>query len=408
MSQGKVLVKVLIIDKNPLILKFCHMVLAKAGFHPISAQTPLAGLQALESNPGISAILVDNHLQSPKTEDLLQSLEMGPTTCNIPIFVFRHPGDCVDHLQRFPALWQTIEKPFSPATLLQSIQKATQEHTRINIPMRREMMQRQRVSQSAGLTAAAFRPQAMPLAKPALQGQLEFLPIGEILQLLHYQNQTGVLHVQNDKKEIFIYFDKGLIQFSNSRNLLGEFRLGRILIQKKYLHPEQFEQFIQENSSSQTPLGSFLIQQKHIDHAHLITALRHQTSSIVYELLRWPKGIFTFATLEHLPVLARQASLNLKSEELLLEGFRLVDEWNLLLQSVGTSDTIFERTPQSTIVLDQLSPEEKNILRLADGTSTLEEISERSLLPQMEVYRICQRLSARKIVQRQGTHPMNA
>ena len=63
-------------------------------------------------------------------------------------------------------------------------------------------------------------------------------------------------------------------------------------------------------------------------------ALIRQTSELLYEVLRWPKGRFTFskATIEQ-PDVAR---LGLPVASIVMEGFRRVDEWRLVLDALAS------------------------------------------------------------------------
>lgn len=400
---------VLVVDDNPLILRLCQMILAKAGYRLVLAPTVVQALRSLDENKGISAILIDAGLASPSSREFLQALERTPDLRNTPVILLESREASDQGLaDQFPAVCRVLKKPFPPATLLQTLQAATRSGTISLIEAKRSILERSIKPQPAPLSPTA--PVENPLAQmastgapPALMGQIEIMPVAEILQILSFQCQTGLFRAIHDEKEICIFFEKGRIQLATSQNLRPEFWLGRVLLQTRSTPAAPLESALvlafDGEPSKRGPLGKRLVDEHVVDADHLRKALKEQTCALMFELLRWKQGRFSFEALRALPDLVSQARLEFAVDTLLLEGCRRIDEWKVLEQELGPLQTVLERTAQSRAVLDSLSEPEKSVLSHLDGAISLGDLADRMTLPSVEVYRVCKKLVARKVLQ---------
>src|SRR5947207_2732727 len=75
----------------------------------------------------------------------------------------------------------------------------------------------------------------------------------------------------------------------------------------------------------------------------LTRAMVRQTSELAYEALRWRAGFFQFRRTQELPLLARDAALQVNVDRMLLEGFRRVDEWRIIEREISDFDEVFVR-----------------------------------------------------------------
>lgn len=379
--------KILAIDDNPLILRFCDMVLRKAGYDLMLAPTLAEGLTVLEARPEIRLLLLDAHLQSPTTKDIAERL-VARSSLGIILFADRAMPRTL-----FPAnVFGVLAKPFSPASLVQTVQDT-----------QRALSQREEAAQKIRTQVPALNP-AMPkaCASPALQGNLEMMPVAEILQLLHFQHQTGIFRVQSGDQAVCIFFNQGRIQLATSQNLRSEFCLGRMLLQSQALPPDLLHQALTQRCDDSPPLGEFLVNSQMLEAEALNCALKNQTAGLVFELLHWKKGHFSFETAQQIPALAQRAQLDLSVDELVLEGFQRLDEWAVMEQQIGAPDGVWERTPQVTAVLERLDGLQRRVLEQVNGSTSIGEIAECLWLTRFEVYKAFQHLAAQQIVQRRN------
>ena len=109
-------------------------------------------------------------------------------------------------------------------------------------------------------------------------------------------------------------------------------------------------------------------------------ALAKQSSELVYELLRWGYGRFTFSREPFRPE-ADAARLGLGVSGMVLEGFRRVDEWRLMESTVDFDQVLEVDTAGVLAVGDEkLSPAERRLLAALDGTRSVAEAIKESAM----------------------------
>lgn len=89
-------------------------------------------------------------------------------------------------------------------------------------------------------------------AKLALSGDIATIPIGAILQLLQIENQSGVLAVIHDKREVSVSIRSGLIDMVQARGAGEEFRLGRYFVEHGLVTPSDIDALLREQTSDRT------------------------------------------------------------------------------------------------------------------------------------------------------------
>ncbi|HHH12076.1 MAG TPA: response regulator, partial [Sorangium sp.] len=165
-----------------------------------------------------------------------------------------------------------------------------------------------------------------------LSGRLSKIPLAEVMQLFQLRRQTGVMEVRHKGRSMTLSIRQGMLDLAQSNELDREFRLGRYLVRNCGITREELPDLIAQVDNEQQ-LGEWLIQHKRISEEELYRALAHQTCELVYEVLRWPQGSFRLRDIPFSEE-AERARLELGLGELALEGFRRVDEWRLMADTV--------------------------------------------------------------------------
>ncbi|AKU97104.1 Phosphate regulon transcriptional regulatory protein PhoB (SphR) [Labilithrix luteola] len=149
-------------------------------------------------------------------------------------------------------------------------------------------------------------------------------------------------------------------------------------------------------------LGSLLLEAGKITEAQLRSALTRQSSELLYEVLRWPKGRFDFrrgpAAMASSPPTDPNSRLGLPVASVVMEGFRRVDEWRVLERTLGSFDAVLVRDDVALGTLDEksLPAKEKAILGAVDGERTVRVIVESSHMSPFDACRaLVQFLEAR-------------
>jgi DNA-binding response OmpR family regulator len=279
----------------------------------------------------------------------------------------------------------------------------------------------------------------------SLAGDVANIPIGAILQMLQVECKTGTLVISNDHgSEVTVTMRSGLVDMVQSRGAGDEFRLGRFFVEEGLVTPSEIDALLRDarasldhphdplaladaptpttdlfadppsaprTGSGENPagkprilLGDALLQSSLITEDQLKAALARQSSELIYEVLRWPKGWFEFRTSLG-SVLARRAKLGLPVASVVMEGFRRVDEWRLVEQGLGSFESVLMRDPVAieALPIDELARPERTVLDAIDGKRTVREVIAASHMSSFDACRILlQFLEARVVRRRQA------
>jgi hypothetical protein len=214
--------------------------------------------------------------------------------------------------------------------------------------------------------------------KEVMSGDIAGIPLAEILQLLQLQRQSGIVRVNNGKSTVTISIRHGLIDFVQARGAAEEYRLGRYFVEKGSLTREQVEELLRTKVAGGTLTGEAIVAAGHASPDDLKEALAKQSSELVYDVLRWPYGRFSF-TREPFPAEAEAARLGLGIAALVLEGFRRVDEWRLMESTIHFDQIVYvDPNALGAIGDDKLTRTDKLVLAAIDGGRTVNEVIKES------------------------------
>jgi CheY-like chemotaxis protein len=201
---------------------------------------------------------------------------------------------------------------------------------------------------------------------PSLYGDLSAVPLPEVLQLLKFQGQTGVLEVSLSEARFEAAFRDGRIVAIRARNVRGELRLGHYFVSSGSVTREKLEQLLSEPSDGRA-IGQRLVDEGLLTQESLKAALGAQAEDLMYEMLRADRGVFG---------LRRDADFGgvldgtpgFSVDSLLVEGLRRVDEWHVIEKEVPSFDARFQRAPDA--VDDALGEDEKKVFELLPALGT--------------------------------------
>jgi DNA-binding response OmpR family regulator len=211
--------------------------------------------------------------------------------------------------------------------------------------------------------------------REVLAGDVSVVSTAEILQLLDLQRQTGALSVFTRHSEISLYIREGKLDFASWHGLRDEFLLGRYLVADGALTREELQTVLDNRAGSKRLLGETLVQLGFTSEDAVKRALVRQTSELVYEVVRWKVGRFSF-TVGAENLAAQKAALRMETGPLVMEGFRRVDEWRLIEGSFDFDEVLFP-DPVSIQRMGEeanLTRQERAVLESIDGERTIREI----------------------------------
>lgn len=176
----------------------------------------------------------------------------------------------------------------------------------------------------------------------ALHGNLRDFGIAEVFQLIGQQRKTGTLVVGDGEEAIFLAFDNGrVVRGGPLGSRLAREPLGQQLVRSGYLTRDQLADLQLESERSARPLSDLLLATGLIE-ADTLDQMQHLlTKETVFDVMRRTGGDFNF-TAE--PVVHDTKPENLLgAEQILMDGLRMLDEWQTFASIVPSEDMIFRR-----------------------------------------------------------------
>lgn len=148
-------------------------------------------------------------------------------------------------------------------------------------------------------------------------------------------------------------------------------------------------------------LGNALLAFGKITESQLRTALTRQSSELLYEVLRWPKGRFDFRA-EPASDVVESAQLGLPVASVVMEGFRRVDEWRVLERTIGSFDAVLVRDDLALRSIDMgtLPSKEKVVLDGVDGERSVRAIIAASHMSSFDACRVLVQFLEARVLRR--------
>jgi hypothetical protein len=227
----------------------------------------------------------------------------------------------------------------------------------------------------------------------ALHGNLKDFGIAEVFQLIGQQRKTGTLVVGEDAEAIFLAFDEGRVVrggLSGSRSEREP--LGQQLVRSGYLTRDQLEDLQSESERSARPLSDLLLATGLIELGTLETVQHLLTRETVFDVIRRQHGNFHF-TAEQIVHDTKPENL-LGAEQILMDGLRMLDEWQTFADVVPSEDVIFRRIGnlESARALtkgdaDSRLGHAERVIQLVDGRLSVRRVIDLSRLGTFEATR---------------------
>jgi CheY-like chemotaxis protein len=431
--------RVLIVDDSPTILKVVSAILARHGYEPTVARDGLAGIELIKKGQKFDLVLLDFVMPRMNGYQFCRELRSNPAHRTLPVVLMSAKGDKIrgQFVQQTGAV-DAITKPFDARALVAVIEGAlakTAEGRARPVPEGAKMPDEDTIAESlrpaqlakqqrlktavevAQRVAQAVMPALMELSaaereseaalmtaiarsmtsdvvdglaetlrdveseggvKEIMGGDIAAIPLAEILQLLQLQRQTGVLRVGSAKAAVTLFIRQGLIDFVQSRGAAEEYRLGRYFVEQGVVTRGQVDEVLSTRVAGGKLIGEALVESGQVTREALTEALAKQSCELVYDVLRWPFGRFSF-TREPFRPEAEEAKLGLGIAGLVLEGFRRVDEWRLMEGTINFDQVVYVDTVAvESLGNDKLTRTDKRVLGAVDGMRTVNEVIKES------------------------------
>ena len=236
----------------------------------------------------------------------------------------------------------------------------------------------------------------------AIEGPLRELGIHDVFQLLDLSRKTGMLRVRSDLRN-----DEGTVQFDSGRVVHASVRsnparVEELLVQSGRVRPEELERARAAAGADggSRSAGEELVRMGLIPRRELERQQRLQIESVVFELMSWHEGFFSF---EERPADAPPlvTDIRVSTESLLMEGARRIDEWSRIADRIPSLAVVPALAPASDGGGPQLDllPYEWEVLASIDGTRDLRAIAQAVGRAEFDVARSVYGLASTGIVE---------
>jgi hypothetical protein len=175
----------------------------------------------------------------------------------------------------------------------------------------------------------------------ALKGTLKDFGIADIFQLISHQSKTGVLHLHSKNKEVRISFFNGDVVRAESTTRKKRDLLGAMLVRAEAISEAQLEQALEIQKRTLKRLGHILVERGFLQKEELKQFTHLQTTETVYKLFNWETGTYAFEAEE--VTFDKDTVEPIRSENVLMEGFRMVDEWPMIRKKITSYEMSFKQ-----------------------------------------------------------------
>lgn len=162
----------------------------------------------------------------------------------------------------------------------------------------------------------------------AIEGPLKELGIHDVFQLLDLSRKTGTLTVTSTVRHNHgsVYFERGAVVYAEIES--NPHLLGRLLVQSGRIAEADLNRARDmQLAGDERRLGQILVAIGALSQRELERQVRSQVEEVVFELVSWREGYFSFVEGE-VAELPTDARVRIPTESLLMEGARRIDEWS--------------------------------------------------------------------------------
>lgn len=228
----------------------------------------------------------------------------------------------------------------------------------------------------------------------ALHGNLRDFGIAEVFQLIGQQRKTGLLVVGEGSDAVFLSFDEGRVVAGGSTGQEGEGgALGSQLVRSGYLTRDQLRDMVSESARSARPVPDLLRASGRIDTDSLNEVQDLLTRETVFDIMRRKNGEFHFSAEAVVHDLPPERLLG--AEQILMDGLRMLDEWQTFAAAVPTDEVVFRRVGslESSRAFAQGGGDDRldqveRVLKLIDGRLSVRRVVDLSRIGTFEATRV--------------------
>ena len=215
----------------------------------------------------------------------------------------------------------------------------------------------------------------------ALYGDLEDLPIHDILHSLSRNGKSGVLTLKTETDMISLMLDNGTITSVTTND--GSLLLGQMLVKQGYLSQEQIDNALglQAISQDSPRIGDLLLDVGYVTREQIQAAVGAQIEASLFRIFMHDGGSFSYdpnATVQKYPHMS-----DIRLESMVLNALRKADEWRIVADRA--SGLISGDKLVDSATLNELTEaQQRIIMAVLNGHNTIDALAIRTGLSPQE------------------------
>lgn len=215
-----------------------------------------------------------------------------------------------------------------------------------------------------------------------LKGAFRTTGLPKVLVHLNRRRLTGVLTVAAADVTKKVFMNKGDAIFATST--YDDDRLGEMLIKAGKITVEQYDKSVEMLKRTGQRQGAILVKLGFLTPKNLFWGVKYQVREIIQSLFKVEDADYEFVESE-LP-LEEVITLKMSMGNLIYEGVKKIDNWTRIRGEMPDTESVLQLSsdPLSLFQDIELSPQDKKILALIDGSKTIKQVIEESWLNSFE------------------------
>jgi tetratricopeptide (TPR) repeat protein len=203
-----------------------------------------------------------------------------------------------------------------------------------------------------------------------LKGNLETMPIPDILQWIADSNKTGTLKVTYKSETKKIFFRDGVIVSAASN--LDKDRFGVLIVKEGFVAQEELLKLLEEGKQKGKMLGKLCVEKGIITEKEVKEMLQMQAEKIIESLFHREEGDFVLD--ENEKPNEEVVPISIVMHQLFFDSASKRLEWRRIHNVLGRMNTVLKPAPHPPRSLSSLSEFEQSIITICNGKNTLLDI----------------------------------
>lgn len=233
----------------------------------------------------------------------------------------------------------------------------------------------------------------------ALSGNIKEFGLADIFQIVSLQQKTGVLTIEGTEGKATILLENGLIVGSDATFRPLEERLQQSLVQSQQLSKFQLKRATETQKKTHQPLWTILGEMGELNRDTLQKMLSQQIHETVYHVLRWTEGLYRFDPQKNVEY-DHQLIAPVNTEFLIMEGFRITDEWSELEKEIPSLHIAIRRVAETAAPPADLSAAEAKVYQLLTAPRAIQEVIDMAQLGEFDTCQTIYELMRKHLVEK--------